>query len=188
MGIYDIIAARRTIRKFTQGRIGRDTLERLVDAARLAPSANNLQPLKYAIVDDEAKVASVFAAVHWAGYIAPAGDPAESERPTAFIVILVDTDITKGDPGLDIGAAAENLMLSASELGIGSCWMGAIDREKIRTILALPDRFVISTVVALGYSAESPVVEDEKGSIKYYKDGTGTLHVPKRKLRDVIVG
>jgi nitroreductase len=188
MGIYETISARRTVRKFAQTRIERNILERLVDAARLAPSLGNLQPLKYTIVDENAKVSSVFDAVKWAAYIAPAGNPAETERPTAFIAILVDTEITKGDPGLDIGAAAENMMLFARELGIGSCWMGAIDRPKIRETLSLPERFVISTVIALGYVAESPVVEDEKGSIKYYKDEAGTLHVPKRKLRDIIVG
>ena len=157
MDVGEAIAGRRTIRKFSQDVIARPVLESLVDAARLAPSASNMQPLKYAIADEPADVRAVFDAVKWAAYIAPAGDPAEGERPTAFIAILVDTTITKGDPGLDVGAAAENIMLLAASLGIGSCWMGAIDRPRILKALGIPERFSLNTVIALGYPAERPV-------------------------------
>lgn len=187
MTVYDAIARRRTIRKFKQQPIERAILEKLVDAARLAPSAANMQPLKYAIVDTKDTVDQMFELVKWAAYIAPAGNPGEGEHPVAFIVILVDTGIRSAGYELDVGAAAQNIFLSAEEEGIGTCWMGAIDREKIRGILSLPEKYLINTVIALGYPAEHPVLENESGSIKYFKDKEGVLHVPKRKLEDIIV-
>lgn len=187
MGIYETILNRRTIRKFRQEKISRESLEKFVNAARHAPSAANIQPLKYIIVDQEDEVNQVFGHVRWAGYIAPHGTPSEGEKPVAFIVILIDTDIKKDNYEMDVGAAAQNIFLTAWEEGIGTCWMGAVDKDAVRRILKIDGRYIINTVVALGYMAENPVAEDEKGTIKYYKDNTGVLHVPKRKLKDIIL-
>ena len=93
----------------------------------------------------------------------------------------------KNNYELDVGAAAQNIFLTAWEEGIGTCWIGAFDKDAVREILNIDERYIINTVVALGYMAEKPVVEDEKGSIKYYKDENGVLHVPKRKLDDIIL-
>ncbi|MCX7710777.1 MAG: nitroreductase family protein [Clostridia bacterium] len=187
MEIMELIRKRRTIRKFKQEPIDRPILEGLVEAARLAPSGSNLQPVKYKIVDEPQLVHQVFQHVKWAGYIAPAGNPSENEQPVAYIAILADTAIKKSDYELDIGAAAQNIFLTALDLGIGTCWMGAIDREKIKEILHIPEQYILNTVIALGYPDEEPVMEEEQGSIKYYKDQSGTLHVPKRKLQDIII-
>lgn len=187
MSVYDLILKRRTIRKFKQEKIQRHVLEKLINAARLAPSASNLQPIKYIIVDEKQQVDAVFEHVKWAGYIAPYGDPAVDERPVAFVIMLLDTEIRKSYYDVDIGAAASNLTLAALEEGIGACWMGAIDRDAIRAMFQIPDKYVISLAIALGYPAESPVAEEENGSIKYYKDENGVLHVPKRKLKDIII-
>ena len=187
MSTYDLILKRRTIRKFQQKKISKVILEKLVNAARFAPSASNIQPLKYIITDGEDSVQKVFEHVKWAGYIAPNGNPDENERPVAFIVILVDTEIRKTGYELDIGASAQNIFLAALEEGIGTCWMGAIDRDEIRKVLNIPSRYIIDTVIALGYPAECPEAEEESGSIRYYKDEKGVLHVPKRKLEDIIL-
>lgn len=187
MGAYDLIRQRRTIRKFRQERLERALLEKLVDAARLAPSANNMQPLKYIIVDDANTTEQFFQYVKWAGYIAPAGNPGEGEKPVAYIVILLDTQVRTTGFELDVGAAAQNIFITALEEGVGSCWMGAIDRNGIRKFLNIPERYDINSVAALGYPAESPVTVEENGSIRYYKDELGVLHVPKRKLEDVIL-
>lgn len=187
MSVYDLIRQRRTIRKFQQKKLERAQLERMVEAARLAPSANNMQPLKYVIVDADEKVEQIFKHVNWAGYIAPSGNPAKGEEPVAYIVFLVDTQVRDTGYELDVGAAAQNIFLTALEEGIGSCWMGAIDRDGIRKLLNIPERYMINTVAALGYPSESPVREDENGSIRYYKDDCGVLHVPKRKLVDIVL-
>jgi len=187
MSTFDLIRQRRSIRKFQQKKLDRAQLGKMLDAARLAPSASNLQPLKYVIVDEEGKVAQFFKYVKWAGYIAPDGNPGIGEEPVAYIVILADTQVRKTGYELDAGAAAQNIFLTALEEGIGSCWIFSVDRDAVRKLLNIPDRYEINSVTALGYPAESPVMEDENGSIRYYKDGAGVLHVPKRKLDDVIL-
>lgn len=187
MNAYDLIRQRRTIRKFQQKKLDRAQLERMVDAARLAPSAQNMQPLKYIIVDEEEKAEQFFKFVKWAGYIAPAGNPGEGERPVAYLVILLDTQLRETGYEVDVGAAAQNIFITALEEGIGSCWMSNIDRDGISKLLNIPEIYKINSIVALGYPSESPVIDDENGSIKYYKDDNGILHVPKRKLDDVIL-
>ncbi len=68
---------------------------------------------------------------------------------------------------VDAAGAIENMILSALGDGVGSCWLGAIDREHLRTILELPLKDKIDFVSALGYPAESPVVKEAKDSTKY---------------------
>jgi len=187
MSTYDVILKRRTIRKFKQDKIEPSILTKLINAARHAPSGSNLQPVKYIIVDDENKVAKVFKHLKWAGYIAPEGNPKDGEEPVAYIIVLADTRIRKSGYELDIGAAIQNILLVAEEEGIGTCWLGSVDRDAVKKLFNIEDYFVINSVIALGYKGEEPVAEDVRDSIMYYKDEKGTLHVPKRKLEDIII-
>jgi nitroreductase len=187
METYEAIMSRRTIRKFRQDKIGTETLKRIVNAGRLAAQGANMQPMKYIIVQNSAVLEMLFEATAWAAYIKPQGNPAEGERPVAYIVALADTHIKKTGYDIDAGAAIENILIAAAGEGIGTCWLGAINRDKIREILSIPERFAVHSLIALGYPAEQPVIEDEKGSIKYYMDEHGVLHVPKRRLEDVIL-
>ena len=183
--IYETIVGRRTIRKFRQEPVPRDVLERLVDVARLAPSAANLQPLEYVVVDAAGPRAEVFPCLKWAAYIAPAGDPGPGEEPTAYVVTLANTKIREKMFEYDIGAAMENMILAALEEGLGSCWMLSIDRDKLRSILGVPENYRIDSVLALGYPAEEPAAEVMGDSCRYWKDEAGRLHVPKRTLSSV---
>lgn len=178
--IYETIVARRTIRKFKPEPVPREVLERLADAARLAPSAANMQPLEFIVVDDAGPRAEIFPCLKWAAYIAPAGDPRPGEEPAAYIITLVNGDIREKMFEYDVGAAVENMTLAALEEGVGSCWMLSIDRDRLRAILGVPERYRIDNVLALGYPAEEPTAEVMGGSIRYYKDANGRLHVPKR--------
>lgn len=184
--VHEVISKRRSIRRFLQKPIPFEILEKLVDAARVAPSAANLQPLQYLVIDDRNLLPEVFATLRWAGYITPRGNPPEGERPMAYIVVLVNKGISDSGYERDVGAAVENILLAALEDGIGSCWIGSIDKERLREILNVPNFLEIDSVIALGYGAESPVIEETTGPIKYWKDESGTLHVPKRKLKDVL--
>jgi len=186
MQVFEAILKRRSIRRFKQEVIPLETLKKLVDAARVAPSAANMQPLRYIIVTNLDLRRQIFPALRWAGYIAPAGNPLPGEEPTAYIVVLANKEIAKSDYQLDAGAAIENLILTALEEGIGACWLGAIDREEIRRILDVSDDFEIESVIALGYPNEEPVMESIKDSVEYWKDETGRLHVPKRSLEEVL--
>ena len=136
-------------------------------------------PIKYKLVEG-ADCEKIFGHTRWAGYL-PDGAPKAGERPTAYILILADTEIRKTGYEYDVGAAAENIQLAAWEKGIGACWMGSIDRKEIMEIVGLDSsRYILTTLLALGYCGEASVSEDYTDSIKYYYDETGTLHVPKR--------
>ncbi len=183
--IYEKIASRRTIRKYRREDVPEKILLRCVDAARLSPSGANRQPLKYVIVNSKDLLKEVFSTLSWAGYL-PDYQPSEEEMPRAYIVMLLDSDIRK-DPGHDAGIAAMSISMVAYDEGLGSCILGAVDREKLETILNVPDGLDIVLVVALGYPAENPVANKIKGEdIKYWLDKNGVLHVPKRDLKDIV--
>ncbi|MFQ6109418.1 MAG: nitroreductase family protein, partial [Candidatus Aminicenantales bacterium] len=128
----------------------------------------------------------IFSCLRWAAYIAPEGNPKPGQEPVAYVVVLVNRNIRDRGFERDAGAAIENLILAAWEKGIGSCWVISIDRSRVHEILGIPDEYSIDSIVALGYPAEMPLLEDIKDSIKYWKDREGRLHVPKRKLERVI--
>lgn len=186
MDFIKLIKSRRTIRKFQQKALAKEQLLNYIDAARVAPSAANLQPLKYYIVNTPENNENIFKNVKWAGYLAPQYNPKEDERPTAYIIVCVDKNINKNSADIDVGASVENIILSALSEGVGACWMGAIDREAIAEILELPENLEISCVVALGYPKESPKVVDLSESVKYYLEDE-TLCVPKRSVDEVLI-
>lgn len=183
---YDLIVDRRTVRQFKPDPVPRALLERLGNAARLAPSAANLQPLEFILVDEPSVRAEVFPCLKWAAYIAPAGNPASGHEPAAYVVVLVNTAVREKMFEYDVGAAHENMILAAAGEGVASCWLLSIDRDRLRTILKVPDPFRIDSVLALGYPAEAPVVEELGDSCRYWKDEGAILHVPKRKRADVL--
>ncbi len=182
---YEKIRSRRTIRKYLQKAVPEEVLLKCVDAARVSPSGANLQPLSYIIVNDQKLLRNVFSTLSWAGYL-PDYQPSEEEMPRAYIIILLDEEISR-TPNHDAGIAAMSISMVAYDEGLGSCILGAVDREKLREILEVPEGLAVVLVVALGYPAENPVVEPVKdGDIKYWLDENGVLHVPKRDLKDVI--
>ncbi len=184
--LYDIVVERRTIRQFTPEPVTREVLLRLANAGRLAPSAANMQPLEFLAVDDRELCSEIQSCLKWAAYIAPEGDPKPGQEPTAFIVTLVNTRVREKMFEYDVGAAMENMILTALAEGIGSCWLLSIDRDKIKDLLGIPDGYRVDSVLALGYPAEEPGVVDLKDSQKYWKDGEGRLHVPKRRLGSIL--
>lgn len=187
MTIHEAIHARRTVRKFRQEPLTAQQLQRYVDAARVAPSGMNLQPLKYVAINSPEMTEKVFPMLKWAGYLAPEYNPKEGERPTAYIVVCADTAIRKAGYEADVGAAVENLMLAALEDGVGSCWIGSVERAQLKELLQLPEALAITHVVALGYAAEQPrEVAMEEGNVKYYLED-GTLQVPKRAMEEVLI-
>lgn len=186
MDIFDLIKTRRSVRRFSQEKLGRNFLIELVEAARCAPAAANVQPLEYVIVDEPKVCGKLFSAFKWAWHIRPKRNPTPNQRPAAYIVVLVDTEI-KRDSSVDAAAAIENILLAAWGKGVGSCWLGAIDREKIAQVLSINEKYYIDSVVALGKPAEKPVMEDAASEdTKYYLDEKDTLHIPKRPLKKIL--
>lgn len=186
MSVWDIILRRRTVRRFKPALLDRALLERLVDAGRLAPSAANLQPLEFIIVDDPEVRRAVFPCLRWAAYITPKGNPGPGQEPAAYVITLVNLAVREKNFEYDVGAAMENMILAAGQEGLGCCWLLSIEREKLAEILGVPLGYRIDCVLALGLPDETPVAEEFTGSIKYWQDDGGTLHVPKRPLKSVL--
>lgn len=186
MDFLDIIKTRRTVRLFKQDPIDTKTLYELVECARCAPSGANHQPLEYVIINDAAQVERVFEHLAWAGYVKPKRTPPTGKKPVAYIVVLVNREICKEAPD-DAAAAIENIILAAWSKGIGSCWIGSVQRQEVGALIAMPENSTIDSIVALGYPDEEPIMEDCKtDSIKYYLDNDDRLHVPKRALADIV--
>lgn len=189
--IENLIRKNRSCRRFYQNTsVDMQTLEGLVNLGRLSASAGNLQPLTYALSCNAKKNDEIFSCLAWAAYLKDWPGPEEGERPVAYIVVLLDMVISK-DPGCDHGIACQSIMLGAREKGLAGCMIGAIDRERLKNVLNIPDQYKILLVVALGTPKETVVIESVLGpdkSIKYWRDEKGIHHVPKRSLQDIIVG
>ena len=186
MNIYRLILKRRSIRKFKQKPLSLRFLKKLVNAAHLAPSGANLQPLEYVCINDKGICDDIFRTLAWAGYISPKGTPKEGEEPAAYILVLVNLSIRKEQYEYDVGAAMENMILTALDEGVGSCWIGSINRPKLSRILNISSCFLIDSVLALGYPNEIPKIEKLKNNCKYWRDRNYRLHVPKRDLNNII--
>lgn len=188
MSIFKIISKRRSIRRFKQKSASLSVLKKLVDVARYAPSAANLQPWEFVIVNKKDKVKEIFQYTRWAGYLGKDGAPIEGRQPVAYIAVLINSKRCKKPKyaQADLGAAVENILLMATELGIGSCWLGAIDHRSIAHLLKVPKQVTVEYLVALGYPDEKSVSELMKRSHKYYWDKNRVMHIPKRPLNRIL--
>lgn len=187
--LTDLLLKSRSYRRFDQSvKIPEATLRELIDATRYCPSAANRQPLKYRLVHEANENARVFECLKFAAYLRDWSGPAEGERPTAYIVVLGDESTNKYSE-VDAGIAMQTILLRATELGFGGCIFASVQREKLREILALDERYQIAYVIALGKPSEISVTEPigKDGDVKYYRDANGVHHVPKRSLEELLV-
>ena len=187
--LRELIIQNRSYRRFNQAHtIDRSTLVDLVDLARMSASAANLQSLKYMLSWEPARNAQIFETVGWAAYLKDWAGPKEGERPSAYIVVLGDTRISKNH-FCDEGISGQSILLGATERGLGGCMMASIKHNKLRAALEIPEYFEIVLVIALGKPVEKVVLEllSEDGDIKYWRDDDDVHHVPKRGLDEVVV-
>ncbi len=188
MNSKDLLLKNRSYRRFAQEpALSEDDLRDLIDAARLSPSSRNDQPLKFIIVKSKEACKDIFLHTAWAGYLKDWHGPDESERPTSYIIILTDTEIS-GKSEIDVGIMAQSMLLTATEKGYGGCMLASIDRFKIRELFSIDDKYDVPLVLALGKPAEIVVIEDiESDNTHYYRDANSVHHVPKRTLEELII-
>ncbi len=187
--IRDLVKKSRSYRRFHEDRrIARETLTGLVDTARFCPCSRNRQPLRYIVTTSPEKTAKIRSYLSFALDLPAWGGPVEGEQPVAYITIVTEEKCTPFT-AYDIGIAAQTMMLAAAEQGIGGCMFGSIQKERLRSVLHLPDRYDIHLVLAFGYPAEEVVLEPvgPDGNTTYWRDGSGVHHVPKRSLEEVLL-
>ena len=149
----------------------------------------NLQPLKYRLVEDADEVSALLGVTRWAAALEKKLPP-EGQEPTAFIVICHDTKIAERKPifSIDVGIAAQTIMLAAYERGFGGCIIGSGAEDKIASVLSLPDSLPPVLVLGLGVPSEKVVLTEAKnGQVKYYRDKNDVHYVPKRSLEEIII-
>ena len=141
----EVVRLRRSIRRYKTDLIPETVLEKVLDAARLAPSGGNRQPCHFIVVKDPERKKKMGVA-DWA-WAAP-------------IIIVGCTEATGQT---DIAIAFEHLVLAATDLGLGTCWMGRWGTDaEIKKALSIPDNIRVLAVTPLGYPAESPVSKPRK--------------------------
>ena len=189
MNFEELIMNSRSYRRYYQDeKIQLATLHKLIGYARLSSSSGNVQALKFYLSSESKKNEVIFKYLKWAFYYKNWDGPEEGERPSAYIIVLGDTDIHQ-TIDIDVGIAAQSILLGASEMGLGGCMFGSIDRVGLRKELHIPKSFQIPLIIALGKPKEKIVIEDvdSSGNIEYWRDDNGIHHVPKRTLDDLIM-
>ena len=188
MNLKELVLKNRTCRRFDEShKIGMDTLENLVDLARLSASGGNRQPIKYILYNKPEECEKVFPYLAWAGYLKDWPGPDKGERPSAYIVMLGDKSITDSF-GIDHGIAAQSIMLGATEAGLGGCIIASITRDSLCDELKIPEKYEVLLVLALGKPVEKIIIDEIKeDDVKYWRDEKGHHHVPKRNLKDLII-
>jgi nitroreductase len=186
--LKDLVLANRSTRRFQAGQaVELATLRNLVDLARCAASARNLQPLRFILSCTPERNEIIFPCLTWPVFGAWSA-PSAAERPAAYILILGDTRIHTA-VGIDAGIATQTILLGAVERGLAGCIIGVVQHAPIRAAFAIPEEYRLLVVLALGAPAEKPVIDPqgERDPQDFYRDEAGNMHVCKRALSEVIL-
>ena len=188
--LRDLIVSNRSYRRFHQEHmVDMGTLNDLIDLARLSATSSNKQPLKFMVSCVPEKNVEIFPLISsWKGQVPEWPGPEEGERPSAYIIILGDTEVSKSF-GIDTGIAAQSILLGAAEKSLGGCMMGSIKKEAARKLLNIPTQYEILLTIAIGKPNERVVLEtlSPGQDTKYWLDDDDTHHVPKRPLNEIII-
>lgn len=179
----------RSVRRFYADKVVPDSvLESLVELTRYCASSQNMQPLRYVVVNRQEDKDRLFPLLRWARHLKDWSGPAENERPSAYLVQLTDTRIA---PSLlcDCGLALQAITLGAATLGISCCIIRNFTPAEVHEALGLEDHYKVEYVVALGYAAEKVRLVDlaPDEDFGYYRLPDSTHIVPKRRLDELVV-
>ena len=185
--LYDLVLKNRSYRRFDESfEITEETLLDMCSYARITPNAMNRQVFKFHLTPSGDECEKVFSTLAWAGYIKD-GTPVSGERPSAYITIVNDNSLGKGNI-MDFGIIAQTILLRAAELGLGGCMIGSVKRPEINKLLSLPEQYEVMLVIALGKPIETVVIDEAvKGETRYWRDEERVHHVPKRPLSELII-
>ena len=158
MSVLKIITKRGSIRKYQDKPIPPSDLLKILEAARMAQSAANRQPWQFIVVTDKETREKVADVAHWQDR------PRQSaiETAAAILVCLADPEVSANWYQVDLGIAIENMVLTAWNLKIGSCWIGAFREDEVKTVLSIPKNLRVVSLLTLGYADEKPKVKNRK--------------------------
>lgn len=168
MSVKQIIAQRRSIRRYLDKPVEREKILLCLEAARLAPSADNVQPWRFLVIDDkklkEKLTREIFSGIYSITKFAA--------KAPILIIILARLDIIANRIGkqiqdvhfylIDSGIAGEHIVLQAEELGLGTCWIGWFNSRRARKVLNIPRKYKIVSLLSMGYYEKKPSREKKR--------------------------
>ena len=161
------IFKRRSIRKYTSKPVTEEQIEKILRAGMAAPSAGNQQPWHFIVIDDKKLLSEI-----------PKFHPYSSMLNEASCAIVVCGDITlqkyEGYWVQDCSAATQNMLLMATELGLGSVWLGVYPREErvvaVKKLLGIPESVIPLCIISIGYPAEKKGLNDRYNESRIHRN------------------
>jgi len=159
--VFKVIKERASVREYAERPIEEEKLNLILESARLAPSASNTQPLHFYVVKDKKKIKALSKKMPLGSHLVINSFIAEAPvvivataGPLSFLQKVASFIVNKRWYYLDVAIALEHMVLTAQELGIGSCWIGWFDEKKIKTLLDIPKEEEVIALLTLGYPKE----------------------------------
>lgn len=152
MDVFEAINNRRSIRRYKENQVEDEKLNKILEAARIAPSAANRQEWKFIVVKDQEAREKLVDAANGQKFVAQA----------PITIVACSTESERIMPcgqhayTVDLSIAVSFMILEATELGLGTCWLGAYDEDAVKKILDIPDGIRVPAMFTLGYADENP--------------------------------
>jgi len=152
MNIYQAIKTRRSVRSYKPDPVPEESLKRILEAARLAPSGHNAQERKFIVVRDDEKRKQLAEDASGQDFI--------SEVPVIIVAVALDPAhiMSSGVPSyaVDLAIAIDHMTLAAVEEGLSTCWIGAFSQSKVKEILGIPKEYKVVVLLPLGFAKDEP--------------------------------
>lgn len=157
MTVLEAIQNRRSVRTYQPDPVPDEKLNKILEAARLAPSAHNAQARKFVVVRDAEQRRKLAGA---------AGQSFIAQAPVIIVAVSLDPGhiLSSGVPAgpVDLAIAVDHMTLAAVAEGLGSCWVGAFSQEAVKEILNIPQQYQVIVLLPLGFPAQKPLPKSRK--------------------------
>ena len=191
-GFQQLVEGARTYRRYSGQSVAAGELRELVEAARFAPTGNNMQLLRFRLVsaDDAEAAEKVFSHLHWAGALKDWDGPVEGEKPGGYVIVCLPQKLSANPiRTIDVGIASQAIVLAAAARGLGACMHKSYDACLGDELGLTAAGYAVSMVIALGPRGEEVVVEPAttEHGLTYWREADGSHHVPKLTVDDLLL-
>lgn len=152
MELFEAIAKRRSIRAYKKAPVPEESLEKVLEAARIAPSAGNRQEYRFVVVKDESTRKALVPACNNQAFVGEA----------SVVIVGCATNPARRYSPVDVAIALDHMTLAAASLGLGTCWIGAFSEDRVKEILGIPKEVSIVCLLPLGVPATEGMMRPRK--------------------------
>lgn len=162
MDVFEAIQKRRSIRAYKDQPIPEETLQKILEAGRLAPSAANRQEYKFIVVRDKERKKELAAACNNQSFIGDA----------AVVIVGCTLNPERRYSFVDVAIALDHMTLVAASEGLGTCWIGAFSEEKVKALLNIPEKVQVVCILPIGVPAREGVPRNRKSKEELFPQET----------------